>query len=130
MLGRSLSRPHFDAPAGQGDSLPGLPRPQVEKPSNMSSPPRFSERKPASAPARPIAEPETIAAKLPPLSDRLPKMSETQLRAYRASAQRVGKDAAHPKCAAALKALPLIDAEIGRRAMRGAALAPNDESDA
>lgn len=87
----------------------------------MSTPPRFSERKPARASkatstsdaADSSASP---SAKQPPLSQRLPGMSDYQLAAYQSSATRIGNDPEHPKHASARKAIPLIEAEIRRRA--------------
>lgn len=80
----------------------------------MSSPPRFTERKPARASAK--EKPATPADRTPPLSQRLPDMTDHMLRAYQSSAQRVSTDPAHPKHAAALRAIPQIEAEIRRRA--------------
>lgn len=53
---------------------------------------------------------------LPPLSERLPTMSDYQLTAYLSSAVRIGRDPAHPKHASAISAMPKIEAEIRRRA--------------
>ena len=46
-------------------------------------------------------------------------MSDYQLVAYQASAMRIGNDPAHAKHAFARRALPLIEAEIGRRTDAG-----------
>jgi hypothetical protein len=51
-----------------------------------------------------------------PLSERLPDMSDHQLVAYQMSANRISGDPEHPKHSAALRAVPMIDAEIRRRA--------------
>lgn len=72
----------------------------------MSTPPRTTERKRA-----PVAE-----LTREPLSKRLPVMSDYQLRAYQASASRIGADPEHPKNASAILAIPKIEAEIRRRA--------------
>jgi hypothetical protein len=85
----------------------------------MSTPPRMSERTPVRAPEIQPADDagETSPrAKLAPLSDRLPVMSDHQLIAYQASAARIGSDPGHPKHATARKAIPKIEAEIKRRA--------------
>jgi hypothetical protein len=75
------------------------------------------------APAEAVVEPakdarrkEASPLRLAPLAERLPLMSETQLLAQKASAHRLSQDPGHPKHAAALRAVPLIDAEIRRRA--------------
>ena len=80
----------------------------------MSTPPRFAERKPSRAPAD--DKPASPAGRTPPLSERLLTMTDHMLRAYQSSAQRVSTEPAHPKRAAALRAVPLIEAEIRRRA--------------
>lgn len=54
-------------------------------------------------------------SKTPPLAERLPGMTDYQLRAYQHSADRISRDARHPKHAAATRALPMIEAEIQRR---------------
>jgi hypothetical protein len=79
----------------------------------LSSPPRFTERKPARAPEQ--ESPASPAGDKQPLSERLPAMTDHMLRAYQASAQRVSTSPGHPKHAAALRAVPLIEAEIRRR---------------
>ena len=43
-------------------------------------------------------------------------MSDHMLRAYQSSTRRVSTDPAHPKHAAAVRAVPQIEAEIRRRA--------------
>lgn len=52
----------------------------------------------------------------PSLSKRLPEMSDYKLTAYQASANRISRDLEHPKNASATRAIPLIEAEIRRRA--------------
>ena len=52
----------------------------------------------------------------PSLSERLPGMSDYKLSAYKASAARIGADPAHPKNGAARRAIPMIEAELQRRA--------------
>jgi hypothetical protein len=79
----------------------------------LSSPPRFTERKPARAPEK--EKPASTAGPTAPLADRLPAMTDHMLRAYQSSAQRVSGDPGHPKHGAAVRAVPLIEAEIRRR---------------
>jgi hypothetical protein len=62
-----------------------------------------------------------------PLSQRLPEMSDHQLVAYQMSAQRISADPQHPKNAAALRAVPLIDAEIRRRTPGQGNRAPDND---
>jgi hypothetical protein len=81
----------------------------------LSTPPRFSERKRPLAPANDDESVSRIGKQLP-LSKRLPGMSDHQLVAYQASAHRIAGDATHPKHATARRAIPLIEAEISRRA--------------
>lgn len=59
---------------------------------------------------------DTVTAKQPSLSERLPGMTDFKLSAYKASAARIGSDPAHPKNNAARKAIPMIEAELQRRA--------------
>lgn len=82
----------------------------------MSTSPRFSERKPASAPLSAQPEETSTTERKQTLAERLYDMSDYQLVTYQASAIRIGKDAAHAKHAFAQRALPLIEAEVGRRA--------------
>lgn len=56
--------------------------------------------------------------KLPSLSQRLPGMTDFQLRAYQSSADRFSRDPEHPKHASAILAIPKIEAEIRRRATK------------
>jgi hypothetical protein len=72
----------------------------------LSSSPRTAERKSASA---------TDAPKIP-FAKRLPGMSDHQLNAYQATANRISRDAEHPKNATAIRSIPMIEAEIRRRA--------------
>jgi hypothetical protein len=101
-------------------ALPGLqspqPRPLLEHKGQtlLSSPPRFTERKPARAPEK--DNPAAPAERTAPLIERLPGMSDHMLRAYQTSARRVSENPGHPKHAAARRAVPQIEAEIRRRA--------------
>ena len=52
----------------------------------------------------------------PPLTKRLRDMSDAQVASLQRTAMRISMDAEHPKQKRAKTALPLIDAEIGRRA--------------
>jgi len=54
--------------------------------------------------------------KTPKLSERLPGMSDFQLRAYQSSAGRISREPTHPKHGAATRAIPQIEEEIRRRA--------------
>lgn len=81
----------------------------------MSTPPRQAERK--RVPASPDADTSSsVLTKEPSLAERLPGMSDYKLSAYKASAARIGADPAHPKNGAARKAIPMIEAELVRRA--------------
>lgn len=85
----------------------------------MSNPPRQAERK--RVPASPDADTSTsVLVKAAPLAERLPGMSDYKLSAYKASAARIGADPAHPKNNAARKAIPMIEAELVRRAGQAA----------
>lgn len=79
----------------------------------MSTPPRQADRK--RVPAAPASD-TSVTEKQQPLSERLPGMSDYTLGAYKASAARISREPAHPKNRAALKAIPLINAELARRA--------------
>lgn len=94
--------------------LPGLWRP-IEKAIFVSTSPRKSERKRTPAPANDDTSVSRIG-KQEPLSERLPGMSDHQLVAYQMSAQRISADPAHHKNAAAVRAVPMIEAELRRRA--------------
>jgi hypothetical protein len=78
----------------------------------LSTTPRTADRKRAS-----VSDdtPSSDAPKLP-LAKRLPDMSDYQLSAYQASANRISRDTEHPKNATAIRSIPLIEAEIRRRA--------------
>lgn len=68
-------------------------------------------------PASPLADTtSSVLTKQQPLAERLPGMSDYKLSAYKASAGRIGLDPAHPKHGAARKAIPMIEAELLRRA--------------
>jgi len=85
----------------------------------MANSQRSSESK--RVPASPL--PDTISSVLtkePSLAERLPGMSDFKLSAYKASAGRIGLDPAHPKHGAARKAIPMIAAELLRRAAAAA----------
>lgn len=79
----------------------------------MSTPPHNADRK--RVPAAQHDGSSVTDPKLP-LSQRLPTMTDSQLYAHQASAHRISLDVRHPKNATALKAIPKIEAEIGRRA--------------
>lgn len=53
--------------------------------------------------------------KTPKLSERLPGMSDFQLRAYQSSCGRISREPTHPKFGAATRAVPQIEEEIRRR---------------
>lgn len=81
----------------------------------------MSERKrapaPDSTPPRPASDNATTAVgKTPKLSERLPGMTDYQLRAYQSSAARISREPTHPKHGAAVRAVPQIEEEIRRRA--------------
>jgi hypothetical protein len=85
------------------------------KANTLSTPPRQTDRK---------RVPKAIGAdtsgsvndRQPSLSERLPGMSDYKLSAYKASAARISLDPNHPKNRAAHKAIPMIEAELARRA--------------
>jgi hypothetical protein len=84
----------------------------------LSTPPRRSERKRALAPS--LANDHSSKSRIgkqAPLAERLPGMTDHKLVAYQMSAQRISGDPRHPKNAAALRAVPMIDDEIRRRAL-------------
>lgn len=80
----------------------------------MSSSPRKAARKRASASNTSSAT--TPAAAKIPFAKRLPDMSDQKLTAYQGAANRISRDAEHPKHATAIRSIPLIEAEIRRRA--------------
>jgi hypothetical protein len=89
----------------------------MPKESSMSTPPSFKAR-PAAAPAPAVAgeEQQPRPIRRPPLSKRLPAMTDEHLLSLQQAATRISLDPEHSKHGAATSALPLIDAEIGRRA--------------
>ena len=80
----------------------------------MSSPPRMRDR--AASDPLPVSTEEKTRPRRPPLTRRLPDMSDERLVSLQQAATRISLDAEHPKYNNATTALPLIDAEIGRRA--------------
>lgn len=60
-------------------------------------------------------EPKSGDAPKIAFAKRLPDMSDYQLSAYQASANRISRDPEHPKNASAIRSIPLIEAEIRRR---------------
>jgi hypothetical protein len=85
----------------------------MPKGNSMSSIPRMRPR--AESDPAPDGEADSRPRR-PPLSKRLPDMSDAQLTSLQKAATRISRDAEHPKRGNATIALPLIDAEIGRRA--------------
>lgn len=75
----------------------------------------MSERKRTPAPANDDTSVGQIG-KTPKLSERLPGMTDYQLRAYQSSAGRISREPTHPKHGAAVRAVPQIEEEIRRRA--------------
>ena len=59
-----------------------------------------------------------------PLADMVPAMSDADLKALRANAERLSDDASAVRAAAAADIIPIIDAEIARRATLAPAAAP------
>jgi hypothetical protein len=85
------------------------------KANTLSTPPRQTDRK--RVPTAIGADTSgSVNDRQPSLSERLPGMSDYKLSAYKASAARISRDPAHPKNKAALKAIPMIEAELARRA--------------
>jgi hypothetical protein len=85
------------------------------KATSLSNSPRQTDRK--RVPAAPDSDTSSsVTDKQPSLSERLPGMSDFKLSAYKASAARISRDTAHPKNGAARKAIPMIEAELIRRA--------------
>jgi hypothetical protein len=74
----------------------------------------MSERKQSPAPVNDDTAVSPLG-KLPSLSQRLPSMTDHQLRAYQSSAERISREPEHPKHATAILAIPKIEAEIRRR---------------
>lgn len=93
----------------------------------MKSPPRIAERNRASASeTAPAVDPESFDAPKIAFAKRLPDMSDYQLSAYQASANRISRDPEHPKNATAIRSIPLIEAEISRRANGLGVVTPKD----
>ena len=99
----------------------------VEELSRRSAQPKAQAKAhPAKAPARKkeakrvaIVEEDAEdprAVRREPLVKRLPDMTDGRLLSLQRAATRISKDPEHSKHGSALTALPLIDAEIGRRA--------------
>lgn len=59
-----------------------------------------------------------------PLAEMVPAMSDADLKALRANAERLSGDASTVKAGAAAEIIPIIDAEISRRAALAPAAAP------
>ena len=106
-------------------SLPGRRVLQPERLARLAKSPRTSKPKkspvadePEIEVAKPAAKTATKAAAMPDreLAARLPTMTDYQLRAYHMSTERISRDTAHPKSAAAKAALPRVEKEISRRA--------------
>jgi hypothetical protein len=84
----------------------------------MTNPTRTRDRAasdPAPAPVSGEKDSKPRPARRPPLASRLPDMSDERLLSLQQAATRISLDAEHPKRGSATTALPLIDAEIGRR---------------
>jgi hypothetical protein len=81
----------------------------------LSTPPRKPQRSRTPAPATGSA-PLAAIGKTPTLSERLPGMTDQQLRTYQAVAGRISRDPDNARHAAANRAVPKIEAEIRRRA--------------
>lgn len=93
----------------------------------MNAPPRIAERKRASASeTAPAVKANSGDAPEIAFAKRLPDMSDYQLSAYQASANRISRDREHPKNATAIRSIPLIEAEIRRRANGLGAVPPKD----
>ena len=85
----------------------------------MSSSPHTKERsgarqKTATPTAKTPAE-EAAAVKRPPLSKRVPEMTDKEILALHANAIRISQIEGHPKRDAATSALPLIEDELAKR---------------
>jgi len=111
----SLRFTGFGTPSGFGDEFARTFTSSSAQGKSMNTPPRMSERKRAPAPANDDTAVSTIG-KTPKLSERLPGMSDYQLRAYQSSSARISRELGHPKQAAAIRAIPQIEEEIRRRA--------------
>ena len=65
-----------------------------------------------------------------PLADMVPAMSDADLKALRANAERLSDDASAVRAAAAAGIIPIIDAESARRAALAPAPAPKKRAPA
>jgi ABC-type transporter MlaC component len=65
-----------------------------------------------------------------PLAEMVPAMSDPDLKALRANAERLSSDASTVKAAAAAEIIPIIDAEWARRAALAPAVAPKKRAPA
>ena len=65
-----------------------------------------------------------------PLAEMVPAMSDTDLKALRANAERLSTDASTVRAAAAAEIIPIIDAETTRRAALAPAAAPKKRAPA
>jgi len=65
-----------------------------------------------------------------PLAELVPAMSDADLKALRANAERLSGDASAVKAAAAAEILPIIDAETARRAALPSTAAPKKRAPA
>jgi hypothetical protein len=82
---------------------------------SMSTPPGMRVR-PAPPPVDRDEQTPAVRARRPPLVQRLPGMTDEHLLKLQRAATRISLDPEHSRQGAAVAALPLIDAEIGRRA--------------
>jgi hypothetical protein len=80
---------------------------------SMSTPPSMRPR--AQSPAEQQAQKQAKIPIRPPLVKRLPAMTDERLLSLQRAAMQISIDPEHPKHGSATAALPLIDAEIGRR---------------
>jgi hypothetical protein len=88
----------------------------MPKENPMSTPPRIKERAAPPTPVVAAEDQQPRPVRRPPLSKRLPGMSDERLLSLQQAATRISLDPEHSRHGAATHALPLIDAEIGRRA--------------
>ena len=83
----------------------------------MSTPPGMRARTAAPAPDSARAkERRDVRSGRPPLAQRLPGMTDDHLLSLQRAANRISQDPEHAKRRSAIAALPMIEAEIGRRA--------------
>lgn len=82
----------------------------------MGSPPQMKSRSviPPADEAKAPAAPRPVRP--PSLSKRLPHMTDARLVSVHGAAVRISNEEGHPRQGAAKNALPLIEAEIGKRA--------------